>query len=65
MSAFNRPFVVKPLKIARILGCLVSVGILANICVHLIKFKTGQDYLFGLVPMFDANNENNIPTYFY
>lgn len=34
----------------------------AHIAVQILRFATGHDVMFGVIPMFDMNRESNIPT---
>ena len=53
-----------PSAIARILGAIASLLVLASIAGQLSTFVFGHDTLKGLVPLFDVDGEHNIPTYF-
>lgn len=50
-------------SVARILAVVTAVLLLASIAGQLSKFLTGHDYLKGFVPLFDADGEQNIPTF--
>jgi hypothetical protein len=54
----------KPPKIVRVLATMVLLLVLANIAAQLTKYLTGHDSLYGLVGLFDFDNEHNIPSYF-
>lgn len=53
-----------PLAIARILGAVAFLLVLASIGGQLLKFLLGHDYVQGLVSLFDLSSEGNIPTFF-
>ena len=50
--------------IARILGAVACLLVLASIGGVFSSSVLGHDYLKGLVPLFDVNTEYNIPTFF-
>jgi hypothetical protein len=50
--------------IVRVLFLVLSVLILADVVALFVKFQLGHDYSFGLVPLFDLDGEENIPTFF-
>ncbi len=43
---------------------LILLLLLANIAGRISKFYFDHDHMFGLVPLFDFNTENNIPTFY-
>jgi hypothetical protein len=49
---------------ARILIATICVLALAHIGVSLVKNVAGYPTVYGLVPLFDLNAEQNVPTYF-
>jgi len=53
-----------PSAVARVLGAVAFLLIIASVGGQLSKFQLGHDYVMGLVPMFDLNDEQNIPTFF-
>jgi len=53
-----------PAAIARVLGAVAFLLVLASIGGQFSRFALGHDYLKGLVPLFYVNAEQNIPTYF-
>lgn len=53
-----------PSAIARILGAVAFLLVLASIGGQFSRFALGHDYLKGLVPLFYIDAEQNIPTYF-
>lgn len=38
--------------------------VLASITGQLTKYVSGHDFVYGLIPLFDVDHENNIPTFF-
>ena len=50
--------------IARTLGMVAVLLVLASVGGQFSKFVLGHDYLKGLVPLFFVNSEQNIPTFF-
>lgn len=54
----------RPSAVARILGAMAILLVLASIGGQFSKFVLGHDYLKGLVPLFYMDNERNVPTYF-
>lgn len=54
----------KPLLIARILGVVAFVLVLASIGGQLTAYLTGHDTVYGLVRLFYVDAEQNIPTFF-
>lgn len=55
---------INPSAIARLLGAVAFLLVLASIGGQFSKFELGHDYLKGLVLLFYVNAEQNIPTYF-
>lgn len=53
-----------PSAIARILGVVAFLLVLASIGGQFSRFVLGHDYLKGLVPLFYLEMEQNIPAYF-
>ena len=53
-----------PSRIARLLGVVALVLVLAGILSHLIVYFTGHNYVFGMLRLFNLNEEQNIPTFF-
>ncbi len=52
-----------PSAIARILGAVAFLLVLASIGGQFSKFVLGHDYLKGFVPLFYVDHERNIPTF--
>lgn len=54
----------RPLKVTRTL--LVTIGILLSLslCSQLVKYNTGHDQVFGLVPLLYVDYEANLPTWY-
>lgn len=42
----------------------VAAVVLAGTAVQLIRFTTGHDSLYGLIPLFDLGMEANVPTFY-
>ena len=53
-----------PSAIARVLGAVAFLLVLASIGGQATRFLLGHDYVKGLVPLFDVDRERNIPTFF-
>ncbi len=54
----------KPSAVARILGSVAFLLVLASIAGQYSKLELGHDYVKGLVTLFDFDEEQNIPTFF-
>lgn len=54
----------KPRRVVRVLGAIVTLLTLADAAVLLIKFRLHHDHLFGLTPFFDFNREGNAPAFY-
>jgi hypothetical protein len=50
--------------VARVLGAVAFLLVLASIGGQLSKYLLGHDVVYGLVPLFDVDREGNIPTLF-
>ncbi len=55
---------IKAQKVTFILLVFAGLLILASISGQLIKLYTGHDFAYGLIPAFDLDGEQNIPSYF-
>jgi hypothetical protein len=55
--------VIRPEKIAAVLGMVVILLVVANIVVNVGKLAAGGDF-YGVAPVFALNAEQNIPTFF-
>ena len=55
---------VKPSRIARVLGLVAFLLVLASTGSQLMAYLTGRPHIFGLVPLFSVDVEQNIPTFF-
>ena len=53
-----------PSEVARVLGTLAFLLVLASIGGQLTKYLLGQDRVYGLVCFFYVNEERNLPTFF-
>lgn len=58
------PIPIESSAIVRVLGVLIVMLVLAHITGSVFRFVLGHDYVYGLVPLFDLDEEVNIPTYF-
>lgn len=54
----------RPSSVARVLGIVVMLLVLASVAGQFSKYVLGRDYLMGFVPAFDLDREQNIPTFF-
>ncbi|WP_319370801.1 hypothetical protein [uncultured Ilyobacter sp.] len=48
----------------KVILCLFFILLFFNIITGYFKFILGHPYVYGTVPLFDFDSENNIPTYF-
>jgi hypothetical protein len=64
MSHSEHTITIRPALIAKILVSVVPVLLIASIAGQILKYFRGNDYVFGFVPLFYLDGENNIPTYF-
>ena len=64
MQGRSKPIALEPLTVVRILGSITVLLLLAHLAVQLVRFIWGHPYAQGLVPMFDLDQENNIPTFY-
>ncbi|UCG86458.1 MAG: hypothetical protein JSW71_21595 [Gemmatimonadota bacterium] len=55
---------IRPARVAKILVSVVPVLLIASIAGQILNHFRGHDYVFGFVPLFYLDGENNIPTYF-
>jgi hypothetical protein len=53
-----------PSEVARVLGAVAFLLVLGSIGGQLSKFLLGHNNVKGLIPLFDLNGEQNIPTFF-
>ena len=51
-------------KAIRLLAVIAAVLILASVASQVFKVLTGRDHVYGLVPLFNLNEEGNVPTFF-
>jgi hypothetical protein len=54
----------KPTIIARGLGIIMVLLILASLAGQVAAVRLGDDFIYGLVPLFNLDSEQNIPTFF-
>lgn len=57
-------FTIRSSRIKNILALLVVILVLFNMIGLFFNFLLGHDYVYGFVPKFNLDTENNIPTYF-
>lgn len=62
--ALPAEFVVSPAAVTRTLGALAVALVVAHVVAVYMHLVLGRDNVFGLVPMFDANLEANVPTWY-
>ena len=60
----NHQIVLNRSIIVRGLAAIAALLVLASIGGQLIKYLTGHDGVYGLIRLFDLDEENNIPTFF-
>jgi hypothetical protein len=53
-----------PRQVVRVLGAVTALLVLAHVVGGIAKHGFGHGRLLGLVPLFDLDVENNVPTYF-
>ena len=56
------PIVLNPKKVASLFGLVILILFFMNIARMLVVFFTGHDYMYGFLPLFDLDIEQNIPT---
>ena len=52
------------LTIVRLLGTVAVFLILANIAAQCVRHITSHESVYGLIPLFNVDQENNLPSYF-
>jgi hypothetical protein len=62
MSSHQRSL--NPSSIARILGLIAFLLVLASVAGQLASYLTKHNHIYGLVRLFNVDAEQNIPTYF-
>ena len=60
----TKPIRLNPYAVARALGVVAFLLVLASIGGQLTKYLLGHDRVYGLVPLFYVDAEQNIPTLF-
>ena len=55
---------VKPSRIARVLGLVAFLLVLASTGLQLMAYLTGRPHIFGLVPLFWVDEEQRYPDFF-
>jgi len=56
--------VLAPSSIVRVLGVVALLLILASAVTQFVSYVTGRDGIYGLVPLFNLDAEQNIPSFF-
>ncbi len=64
MSTETTEMSLAPSALPRVLGVLAVLLLVSSVTGQIAKLGFGHDYVKGLVPLFDVNAEQNIPTYF-
>jgi len=59
-----KAIVLNPARVMKILLVILLILVLAQVTGLVMKFVLGHGLVFGLVPLFDFNTEQNIPTLF-
>lgn len=55
---------VQPRTVVRWWSIIAGLLLVAHLVVVAVRFGTGHPYVFGLVPLFDLDEESNVPTCF-
>jgi hypothetical protein len=65
-SSDRQPLTValRPEHVALALGSIITCFVFAHAALQTVAIVSGHDYLFGLVPLFDLDAEQNLPTLF-
>ena len=53
-----------PRRVVLVLATIATLLLMGHLALLLIATTTGHDHIFGLVPLFDLNHENNVPNFF-
>lgn len=64
MSYNNCQITIFASKVARFLASIAVILILTSLATQFFKFATGYNQDYGLIPLFNLDDENNIPTFF-
>jgi hypothetical protein len=64
MTPPDRSITLTASKVAGVLACMAICLVFAGTATQLVKFATGHGSLYGLVRVFDLNQEHNVPTFF-
>lgn len=51
-------------SIGKLLGVAITLLLIANLLGQIARFGFGHDHVYGLVPLFNVDKEQNIPTFF-
>jgi hypothetical protein len=54
----------RPMRVVKVLATTTAALVALNIAVHLFTHLTGHDHVRGLVPLFDLDQELNLPAFF-
>lgn len=64
MSAYPQTIVIQQKTITKYLLYAACFLVVAHLAAMFIKYHTGHDNLYGLIPLFDLDGEANIPEFF-
>ncbi len=56
--------IVTPKRLARLFGYAVCCLVVAHLLVQTVRFASGNERLFGLVPLFSVGSDRNLPTFY-
>jgi hypothetical protein len=51
-------------KVVKAIGVIIIFLVIMSTVGQIIKYSTGHNYIYGFIPKFNLNDEQNIPTYF-
>lgn len=63
MSERTHSIEIRPLRVTAILGITVVAVAALGVAGQVVKYETGHTNVFGIVPEFYLDDENNVPTY--
>ena len=55
---------ITPMRLALVFGSMVAALVSAHVVIQMIRFATGDKFLFGLVPLFSIGSDGNLPTFY-
>lgn len=55
---------ITPKRLSLAFGSIVAALVIAHVAIQTLRFVTGDDFLFGLVPLFDVGSDRNLPTFY-